>query len=305
MFRQPNKLKILLGATLFGILSTTLHAKIEKKLSYAAALSDGDKVSFYGDLADIKLVKTDSNEVRYDIKLTYKSDNESKAEKMFDKIEWTFDDDGPTIELKEKIKKAKKLDIDVTVYLPDNHPIEIGTVSGDISTSDDFTTDVKLHVVSGDITAQSVNGNLTIDSVSGDLRARDITGNVYLNTVSGDASIQSVGGKLNSSSVSGDVEIGDVSSEISYNGVSGDFRVNLTEKNEGPVYGETVSGDITIHCASQTGLQLTADTISGDINCNLTLSNIHSSKHKLSGTFKDGKIKCKTSTVSGDIEIKN
>jgi len=305
MFRQPNKLKILLGATLFGILSTALHAKIEKQLSYSTNLSDGDKVSFYGDLADVKLIKTSGDEVRYDVKLTYKSDNKSKAKRMFDKIEWTFDDDGPTIELKEKVKKAHKLDIDVTVYLPDNHPIEIRTASGDISTSDDFTTNVKLHAVSGDIVAKSINGNLTIGSVSGDLRAKDITGNVFLNSVSGDTSIQSVGGKLDSKTVSGDVKIGNVSSEISHSGVSGDFKVSLTEANEGPVYGETVSGDITIHCTNKKGLQLNADTVSGDINSNLTLSNIHSSKHKLSGTFKDGEIKCKTSTVSGDINIKN
>jgi len=305
MFKQPNTLKILVGTVLFGALSASLQADVKKELTYSANLAEGDTVVFTGDLSDVTVVKADSNEVRYDVELTYKSNNDSKAQKMFDKVEWTFDDKGPSIELKEKVKKARKLDIDVTIYLPDNHPLKINTCSGDIKVTNDFNTDVELDVVSGDATIQSIVGDLRLNTVSGDFTAKTITGNLNADSVSGDVKVQKVIGNTNVSSVSGDVTIHSASGSVRQNSVSGDFKISLTQESSGPIKGSAVSGDITISCNVDTDLKVRMNTVSGDLTCESSLQNIKASRDTLQGQVDEGKVTCTLDTVSGDITVEN
>ena len=111
----------------------------------------------------------------------------------------------------------------------------------------------------GDITAQSLAGNLDLNTAGGEIATTDIEGSVNANTGGGDITSEHVKGPVRANTGGGDIRAREVEGEFNANTGGGDITVSGVEGNTRV---NTGGGDITA-----TGIEgeLHANTGGGDI----------------------------------------
>jgi lia operon protein LiaG len=105
---------------------------------------------------------------------------------------------------------------------PEKLKISIRNTSGLVGVSKVIAEETLLTVSSGKISADKVNGNLTLKANSGKIEAREITGNVTCSITSGMAEI---------SQVSGNAEINANSGSLKITGIQGLVNAKLSSGN--------------------------------------------------------------------------
>lgn len=191
---------------------------------------------------------------------------------------------------------------------------------------------VTVQTISGDLQVRKVVGELTLESVSGDIvsdgarrliRAKTVSGDVTLGDASGDA--------LEANSVSGDVLVkglkakgctfqtvsGSVVAETAacdraeLKSVSGDVEYSGSLAPGGRYDFKSHSGDIRLTFGGATGFSVNASTFSGDLSSRLELTNVTRSEpprhgprtQRLQGTFGDGSAQVDVTTFSGSVVL--
>lgn len=121
----------------------------------------------------------------------------------------------------------------------------INTASGEVLLDDVGSVAVK--TASGDVSAKSVEGDLTVRSASGDIRVSRVEGDVSLTTASGDVDIDHVGGSLSASSASGDIHVGAYQGDdLEAATMSGDVVVGLPRGRRVKLKANTLSGSVRL-----------------------------------------------------------
>jgi hypothetical protein len=130
----------LLVAALFTIITASAQdkernePKFKKTKSYTKSysLSGSDKISLSNQFGEMKLMTWDKNEIKVDVTITGKSDNEERAQAIMDRISVTDSKEGGTVSFKTKFEDDKKswnkdnkdehrnegMEINYQVYLP-------------------------------------------------------------------------------------------------------------------------------------------------------------------------------------------
>ena len=85
--------------------------------------------------------------------------------------------------------------------------VALSSVSGEITAAYLEGDTIKLASTSGDITAGSICGNLTMSTTSGRLKVEQVTGETDMKSVSGDIRLGSVIGEIKAGSTSGDITL--------------------------------------------------------------------------------------------------
>ena len=184
--------------------------------------------------------------------------------------------------------------------------------------------DIRVHVVSADVSADRTRGTLRINSGSGNVDLRDATGDVGLETGSGDLTVTGVQGTrlrletgsgnvtltngkaadLHIETGSGNVEAtGSSGDDVSFETGSGDVDVALVTAFQ-TLHIETGSGDVTLKVPATLGAEVDLDTGSGDIDLGgLTLRVQHISHDHVTGTLGDGRARLSVGTGSGNVKL--
>lgn len=219
--------------------------------------------------------------------------------------------DGDKVRIKVKVPKkgGHGIDSDLTINVPRDSSIDVGTVSADIEVAK-VRGEQRLNTVSGDVDTTAGTSDISIEVVSGDI---DVTGDgkdieIRANAVSGDLTINRVGGTVEAESVSGDVEIRAGSFDrAELHTVNGDIEFKATLRDDGKLQVETVNGDVDLDFAGDVSARFDVDTFNGDIdNC---FGPKPERKHKytpgLELSFEQGKgsARVTVSTLNGDITI--
>lgn len=177
----------------------------------------------------------------------------------------------------------------------------------------------RVATLSGDVRAESIDGDLSVRTTSGDVRLNDIGGILSVETVSGDVNMRSGHvAEARVATTSGDIELRGVHGVLAAKSTSGDIVVRQAEG--GPITLATVSG--TIDYDGDLRGNLDASTISGDVR--LTLPEypgfrVHAStvsgtietptgrdgavRNEWRATIGDGANDLNVTTTSGDITI--
>lgn len=104
--------------------------------------------------------------------------------------------------------------------------VEVKTASGDLSIG--ATQSFDLSTASGDLEADSIDGDARISTMSGDARISEITGRAHITTASGDVRIEHLGGDLLVSTTAGDVRIERFDgTDVTFKTVSGDLDIGM------------------------------------------------------------------------------
>ena len=225
--------------------------------------------------------------------------------------ELIFERSGNKVTIKVKVpkKSGRGVESHLTVRVPENSSIDVGTVSADIEVTG-VRGEQKLEAVSGDIETECDGADVSAGTVSGDVvvRGKGKDTETHSASVSGDVDLYKLAGEVYAESVSGDLVIDDGSFDrASFNVVNGDIMFRSELRSGGKLKAETVNGEVDLHFAGNIAGQFDIDTFNGDIDNCFGPKPRRTSKYapgmELSFTEGDGDARVTVSTVNGDISI--
>jgi len=223
--------------------------------------------------------------------------------------------DGNKVIIKVKVPKksgrAIGIDSDLSINVPQNSSVDIGTVSADIDVLD-VTGDQGLHTVSGDVNTEHTGADITAESVSGDVEVTGdhADGEVSASSVSGDVSLLRLAGNVEAESVSGDVAIeGGSFHRASLESVTGELEFSGELREGGKLTIDTVNGDVDVEFSGNLSARFEIDTFNGDIRNCFGPKAERSSKYgpgwELEFTEGSGDGRVLISTLNGDVTVCN
>ncbi|MCS5490170.1 DUF4097 domain-containing protein [Algoriphagus limi] len=104
---------------------------------------------------------------------------------------------------------------------PDSIEINFKNSSGNTSVRNVASEETYMKVTSGRISAEGIDGDLTIGATSGRLMVSDVSGNVMASLTSGNAEIDQVSGDVNYKSTSGSLDASHIDGELNVEFTSG------------------------------------------------------------------------------------
>lgn len=181
--------------------------------------------------------------------------------------------------------------------------LRLSSVSGEIMTRDTVGA-LQASLTSGDLRARNHRGALSVESVSGDIEADGAIMGARVSTVSGDVELAGGGGELDLQSISGDLEIDEATATwLRLESTSGDIsaRAALAPGSDSSV--NSISGEVRLRLDSPEDLRLMVTTTSGEITSDLALSERSEDRRRLSGLIGAGSASLTVGTTSGDIAV--
>jgi len=135
----------------------------------------------------------------------------------------------------------------VSVAVPRDCPVDLGVVAAGVVVSG-LRAEVRVRVMSGDITLAGLTGPVDAETVSGSVEAHAVAARLRMQTVSGDLTLVEGGGEVHARTVSGTVTCDLAaagSGEIRLSTVSGDLVVRMPDRSDLTVRLQTTSGQIS------------------------------------------------------------
>ena len=171
-------------------LATSVYAneepKVEKKKTYTKSysLSSGDKISLFNQFGEMKLNTWDKNEIKVDVNITAKADDDQRAQQILDKITIEDGKNGGQVYFKTKFakdqwdnkdksekgmsKEEKKdkhrnegMEINYTVYLPAGNSLDAENQFGPM-TVPDYRGEASLTSKFGSLKAGKINNGKSV-----------------------------------------------------------------------------------------------------------------------------------------------
>ena len=225
--------------------------------------------------------------------------------------ELIVDRDGDKVVIKVKVprKGGRGIDSDLTIMIPVNSSLDVGTVSADIEV-EAVAGEQSLHSVSGDVETEHSGAEIKAESVSGDV---DVSGDhadgeVSASTVSGDVTLFQISGEVKAEAVSGDVTIDKGSfSRARLETVNGEIVFEADLRRGGRLDIDSVNGDVGVEFDSDVWGRYDVDTFNGDIRNCFGPKPERTSKYapglELEFDHGDGESRVNISTLNGDIRF--
>ena len=181
--------------------------KFKKTKSYTKSYSLGsnDKINLENQFGEMKLITWDKNEVKVDVSITGKSDEEDRAQTILDRISISDGKDGNSVFFKTKMENQKSdwnnkkgnynegMEINYTVYLPSGNPLKANNQFGKMIVPD-YKGEAELESKFGSLTAGKITNAKEVSVEFGKADIAQITGgklsikfsNGTVNKLSGD-----------------------------------------------------------------------------------------------------------------------
>ena len=198
----------------------------------------------------------------------------------------------------------------IEVTVPAGVRVTAQTMNGDVSIRG-TGGDVSAHTQTGDVTVENAAGHVDFNTLSGDITASRLKGTVSANSVSGDVSLTGVTGNVSVASVSGDLTLRNVTSQsVSAQTTSGDVTFDGSIDPAGRYQFTTHSGDVSLDIPAGASAQLTVSTWNGSIDSDFPITlqpgehdiGVATSK-RFTFTIGGGEARITAESFGGDIVI--
>lgn len=160
------------------------------------------------------------------------------------------------------IMLGRRPSVDIDVTLPAGSRLTAAVASAALR-ADGHYADCRLSSASGDMSVESMRGNLRGDSASGEFAVQRAVGTVSLSTASGDAVVGELHGDLKFQTASGGLSVDRLHGKLTCQSASG--GVTVATAVEGGVSMQTASGELTVGIPQGTAAQLDLHTRSGTV----------------------------------------
>ena len=181
---RAYKILFLISSITFGL---QVHAnedpKVEKKKSYSKSypVSGSDRITLNNQFGQMKLITWDKNEVKVDVDITAKADDDKRAQEILDKItiedgksssgvyfktkfgkdQWDDKDKDKSKDEKREKHRNEGMEINYTVYLPAGNPLNADNQFGAM-TVPDYRGEATLVSKFGSLTAGKINNGKSV-----------------------------------------------------------------------------------------------------------------------------------------------
>lgn len=210
---------------------------------------------------------------------------------------------------------------DMRISVPTGRALTVNLAVGSM-TAENVDGRLTLDVASADVDVSGTRGALTIDVGSGNVTARDVEGELLFDTGSGDVTVTGARGRtLTLDTGSGNVTVTDARAEsVDLDAGSGDIRIEgvsapvmRLDTGSGSVDVtltgdvdrlelDTGSGDVTIHAPANIGARVDIETGSGRIGGDLIRGlRRDEDEGRVTGTLGDGRGTITVDAGSGDV----
>lgn len=198
----------------------------------------------------------------------------------------------------------------IEVTVPAGVRVTAQTMNGDVSVRG-TGGDVSAHTQTGDVTVENASGHVDFNTLSGDITASQLKGTVSANSVSGDVSLTGVAGNVDVASVSGDLTLRNVTSQsVSAQTTSGEVTFDGSIDPAGRYQFTTHSGDVSLDIPAGASAQLTVSTWNGSIDSDFPITlqpgehdiGVATSK-RFTFTIGGGEARITAESFGGDIVI--
>ncbi|MBC7872555.1 MAG: hypothetical protein H7Y01_01090 [Ferruginibacter sp.] len=160
--------------------------KKNKTYSKSYSLGSSDKISLINQFGEMKLVTWDKNEIKVDVSITGKSDEEQRAQEIVDRISVADGKDGNTVSFQTKFADEKKdrdkdksgkkehhnegMEINYLVYLPSGNALKAENQFGKMIVPD-YRGEAELESKFGSLTAGKISNakNITVEFGQADI----------------------------------------------------------------------------------------------------------------------------------------
>jgi hypothetical protein len=178
---------------------------------------------------------------------------------------------GPHRPLMITVKVPKYADLET--YANSNGDVEVTNLDGAVrlgSGQGDATIDgagtLKILRRHGDIAANNVKGDVSVDASHGDIAINNVARSVEIAAATGDIAINKAGGDVRVSSSTGDINVNCVTGRVDARGISGSIGISGVG---GDVDAETTSGDVIVKAPLRMDGTYRLRSVSGDVEISL------------------------------------
>jgi DUF4097 and DUF4098 domain-containing protein YvlB len=234
--RVNNKL-VLLVVTLFIACNLPAVAQVTENENFVFNVSGTPKLKFKNIVGDLELKGWDKPSI--EVKVEKKASGRD-AQKMLDSLKVNVNSSGNVVVVsvdypskknwKERSWNSKdtRLSVDFEIFAPRETFIRIDElVSGDVSVTD-FSSDLEVSVISGDLTGRQLAGKVSLTAISGDIEVEGLFGESVISVMHGEIDLSQVTGDLEIDSTHGDITIEAIDLEgLEINNTSGDIKVDV------------------------------------------------------------------------------
>ncbi len=246
---------------------------------------------------DVHFTTWDRDEVHILIHKEIKSVNGRRSERLLEETKVEVSHHNNTIRVRIRYPRIRGF-----VFISDSGRIK---VTSEIKVP--AKTNLNCRLDDGDITIESISGNLYLKADDGTIRVTDAQGSIEGDTDDGRIILENFSGKAYLDSDDGDILLSGNFSTLELESDDGDIRVrNLADSsmdNDWQI--KTDDGDVEIYFTKEFSADFHIHTDDGRINSQLPIIfKKITSKRNLSGRIKDGGYLISIRTDDGDITLK-
>jgi hypothetical protein len=181
---RAYKVLFLISSLAFGLQTQASDGpKVEKKKTYSKSypVSGNDKITLTNQFGEMKLITWEKNEVKVDVNITAKADDDKRAQEILDKItiedgkssggvyfktkfakdQWDDNDRDKSKDKKKEKHNNEGMEINYTVYLPAGNPLNADNQFGPM-TVPDYRGEATLVSKFGSLTAGKINNGKSV-----------------------------------------------------------------------------------------------------------------------------------------------
>ena len=214
--------------------------------------------------------------------------------------------------------------VEINVIVPEEYNLDLITITGDIQTgniagnvtAETLTGEISIGPTEGDLSIKSNVGNIETSRVVGSVHTTTLTGNIEIGHVDGEVKVGSNSGRietgtvvedLHANTLTGNIEIGPVDGDATVSSATGSIKTGIVvgdlhaKTNTGNIETGPVDGDATVGANSgsiKTGI------VAGDLHANTLTGNIETGPVDGDATVSSATGSIKTGTVEGDLHAK-
>lgn len=211
---------------------------------------------------------------------------------------------GSSLEIKAESRRGPPQSVDFDITVPKWMSVSVNGVYTDASV-EGTEGDITLETVQGEVSSVGGKGFISLQSVEGSVTIRGARGRVEANSVNESIDIEDVVGDLTVETVNGDISMNRIDAQsVSATTVNGDIDYDGTIKNDGRYSFASHNGDVSVSVPQNANLTVSVSTYQGEFeSCfPITVQQIKP-KHRFSFTMGSGGGHLEVESFQGDIRL--
>lgn len=278
----------MLGTLALGLLTAVA---LVPQMDTTFAVNGSDKLELHNMEGEIRVTGWDRNQVR----IIADIDDEDGY--------LSLNTSGSTIKVKTKWKYGPS-SVDYQISVPASMGLNLHGVSTDVYL-EGVGGEVTVETIEGEIGVRGGSGIINLQTVEGEIVIRDARGTIRASTAEDDITVVNAEGDIYVETFEGDILLDGVDSkQVQGSTLDGDIYYQGTVRDGGRYRLTTHDGDVHMMIPGNANATVVVATVDGDFETDfpITVEDYHGG-HRLSFVLGSGKAQCELETFDGSIQL--